>query len=114
MVAREIRLESLLNRAVRDRDGRRIGPLEEATVEDRDGRCVLVEYRVGTYALLQRLAGSSISRALLHAFGLARTHGAYRVRWDQLDLSDPSSPRLRCPVSALEIIDDDADDDARH
>jgi hypothetical protein len=32
-----------------------------------------------------------------------RVHG-YRVRWDQLDLSDQEHPRLTCPVEELERI----------
>ncbi len=110
MPVREIRVEALLNRMVVGLDGRRVGPLEEARVEALDGRCRIVDFRLGTYALLQRLAGSSMSRAVLRVFGLARKHGAYRVRWDQIDLSDPTKPRLRCATSALERIDE-ADDE---
>jgi hypothetical protein len=49
------------------------------------------EYLLGPAALLERLA------VQLSVTG-ARGH---RVRWDQLDVSDPRRPRLTCAVDEL-------------
>ena len=103
MVARELRLEDLLRRRLRDVDGTPAGFIEEVRIEERDGRWQAVEFRVGAYALLQRLAGSAFRRAALRAFGLGRR--GYRVPWDRLDLGDAASPRLRCRLDELERCD---------
>ena len=102
----EIRLERLLNRRVVDPDGRALGPLEEVRIEERDGEAFVVEYRVGAFAVLQRLAGSSFRQSLLRSIGLAQKRGTYVVPWEQMDLCDPLRPRLRCAAATLRRADD--------
>ena len=108
MPDRELRLEDLLSRRLRDVDGKPAGFIEEVCAEERDGHWEIVEFRVGAYAWLQRLAGSAIGRSALQAFGLGRG-GGYRVPWDRLDLSDPRTPRLRCRLDDLERLRPDPD-----
>ncbi|MGE5524427.1 MAG: hypothetical protein ACM3SS_11990 [Rhodospirillaceae bacterium] len=94
-----VNIELVLSCRVYDRDGRRsIGRLEDVLTETERGRTYVMEYHVGAYALLERLAAWHIGRAVLGALGQRR---GYRVRWDQLDLSDPRAPRLCCDVSEL-------------
>lgn len=101
MSGSELRVERLLSRLVRDRDGKVVGPIEEVRVEERDGTTHVVEYRVGAYGFLQRLAGSPMRQSLLRLLGRAQKAGPYAVPWDQMDLTDPRRPRLRCEVATL-------------
>jgi len=94
----ELNVELLLNRRVWARNGRPIGRLEEICAELRDGHCVVVEYRIGAYAYLDRLAAWHIGRSVLRVLG---AHG-YRVPWDKLDLEHATKPTLNCRVSELE------------
>ena len=97
-----LNVELLLSRRVYDSSGKRcIGRLEDVLAERRGGRTQVIEYHVGVYAMLERLAAWHIGRAVLRAFG---QRGGYRVRWDQLDFSDPHRPRLKCAVSELHTI----------
>ncbi|HWI12653.1 MAG TPA: hypothetical protein VNT02_00285 [Burkholderiales bacterium] len=96
---RGVHIELLLNRRVYDRTGTRsIGRLEEMVAETRAHKTCVVEYHVGVYAMLERLAAWHIGRAVLAAIG---QRGGYRVRWDQLDLSDCAKPRITCNISDL-------------
>ncbi len=96
----EVRLELLLGRHVLDRLGRSVGRIEEVRAERRDGEWVVVEFLVGRYALFERLASSSLARALLRSSRLSRAQPC-RIGWDQIDLSDPADPRLRVPAERL-------------
>ena len=100
MAKRQIHAELLLGQKVLALNGRSIGRLEEIrTTKDR-GNYFVSEFLVGNYAVLERLSAWSIGRALLHIFGAKRDEG-YRIRWDQLDLSDPKRPQLLCDVDEL-------------
>lgn len=95
-----VHIELLLNRRVYDSTGRRsIGRLEDMLAETRAGKTCVMEYHVGAYAMLERLAAWHIGRAVLGALG---QRGGYRVRWDQLDLTDCAKPRLTCSISDLQ------------
>jgi sporulation protein YlmC with PRC-barrel domain len=104
MAESTVNLELLLSRAVTATNGRRIGRLEEIRAEERDGECVVTEYLVGRYAAFERLSAWPIGRSVLGALGLGRREG-YRIRWDQLDISDAAHPRLLCPVEELARLD---------
>jgi hypothetical protein len=104
-MAKEFHVELLLSRQVIAPNGRSAGRLEEVRAEERDGELVVADYLVGEYGALERLSAWRVGRAILHAVGLGRK-GGYRVRWDQLDVSDPKAPRLRCPVEELERLED--------
>lgn len=98
---RQLHVELLLGQRVLALNGQSIGRLEEirATANARDYFFVS-EFLVGSYAVLERLAAWRIGRAVLRVLGAKRDEG-YRVRWDQLDLSDPQQLRLRCDVDEL-------------
>jgi len=101
MAAQSINLELLLDREVRDASGRRAGRIEEIRAR-RDGDEILVEsYHLGPEALLERLAAPVFRLSPFRALGLhKRAHGR-RAHWDQMDLSDPEKPVLRCSVDEL-------------
>lgn len=101
-----INLELLLGRRVLSRAGKKIGRIEEIKAERQGDDLVLAEYHLGAPAALERLSASSIGRAMLGLVGLHDPSNGRRVRWDQLDLSDPTQPRLLCDLSELERLNE--------
>jgi hypothetical protein len=95
--ARELRLDRLLGRRVLAGNGDSVGRLEEFRAEKRGTGWVITEYVIGSAGLLERLG---VAVKLL--FG--RRGGGYVAAWDQLDISDPDHPRLRCPVDELRTL----------
>ena len=100
MTRQQVHAELLLGEKVFAANGSPIGRLEEIRTEINKGHCFVSEFLVGSYAVLERLAAWRIGRALLRVFGAKRKEG-YRIRWDQLDLSDPRHLRLLCDVEEL-------------
>jgi sporulation protein YlmC with PRC-barrel domain len=99
MARQLIHVELLLGEKVFALNGRPIGRLEEVRTQTNRGHCFVSELLVGKYAVLERLAAWRIGRALLRVFG--RRKEGYRIRWDQIDLSDPGHPRVLCKVDEL-------------
>ena len=95
-----VRLQDLNGRHVRDSDGKIAGRIGEVVAERVGADCRVVEYLLGPAAFLSRL-GITAGRMV----GLIRRRGPLRVPWNQLDLSDPKKPRLRCRVSDLSEAD---------
>ena len=101
MKRQEIHLELLIGKRVFARNGRSIGRLEEVRAElNTRGSCFVTEFLVGSYAFLERLAAWRMAREIMRTLRVPRKEG-YRVRWEQLDLSDPRRPRLLCEVDEL-------------
>jgi sporulation protein YlmC with PRC-barrel domain len=101
MKQQEIHLELLIGKRVFALNGRSIGRLEEVRAElNARGYCFVTEFLIGSYAFLERLAAWRMGRALMRTLHLRRKEG-YRVRWEQLDLSDPQRPQLLCEVGEL-------------
>jgi hypothetical protein len=78
-----VHVELLLGRLVRDSEGAKVGRIFAVHAEVEGEDCVVREYELGASALLGQL-------------GIPRWRKPLRVPWDQLDLSDPERPRLRC------------------
>jgi len=97
---RLLHVELLLGKKVLALNGQSVGRLEEIRAETQRGYFYVSEFLVGSYAVLERLAAWRIGRAVLRVLGAKRQEG-YRIRWDQLDLSDPQHPRLLCSVDEL-------------
>jgi hypothetical protein len=91
----EVRVEDLLGRRVRAGNGRIVGRLEEVRAEQRGDEYEVTEYLLGPGALLERL--SLVNRLL------RRTPRTLVARWDQLDITNPSHPRLTCAVTDLRV-----------
>ena len=94
MSTRTLRLEQLIGQRVRSIDGFAVGRIEEIRAERHHGQLELVEYHLGTGAVLERW---SVTRRLLGR----RTHQII-VRWNQIDIAHRGGPRLLCPVEELE------------
>ena len=101
MKRQELHLELLIGKRVFALNGQSVGRLEEVRAElNARGYCFVTEFLIGSYAFLERLAAWRMGRALMRTLHLRRKSG-YRVRWEQLDLSDPRRPRLACEVEEL-------------
>ena len=85
----EIQVDMLLGRMVRTREGARVGRIHEMQLSE---TLEVVEFLVGRQALLRRLSALGLIRRRLKGF---------RIRWDQIDISDPVYPRLTCAVNEL-------------
>jgi sporulation protein YlmC with PRC-barrel domain len=81
-------IEDLIGAKVRDADGREVGHIYEMVAEERNGELVIVEFHLGSGAVLER-----VSTSLRSMFGLKQKEPV-RVHWDRLDLSDPAKPVL--------------------
>lgn len=89
-------LQKMIRRRVHDRDGKLAGRIHAVKAEIRGDECVIVEWQLGPAALLARLGITT-----MRLVGWTRKGGPLRVPWEQLDLSDPDEPRLRCSVDDL-------------
>src|SRR3954465_989784 len=101
MATREIALEKLVGRTVRDASGRSIGRIEEVRAKRRGGELVVVDYLVGRAAMLERFSVVGMGRQTLRLFGIGTARG-YVVPWRRMDLSRPDRPRCTCEAEALE------------
>jgi hypothetical protein len=88
-----VHVEHLLGRRVRDADGVVVGRLEELCVEIVNGDPVVTEFHVGPAALLERI-GAFVHQLPFFAL-LPWSRRLRRIRWDEIDLTDPRHPRLR-------------------
>ena len=93
--AREVRIDRLLGRQVVAANGRPAGRLQEFVVEIRDNQWVITGYVIGLAGLAARFGVGA--RALI---GLPSA--GYLARWDQIDLRNPDTPRLTCPIDELQ------------
>ena len=101
MKRQEIHLELLLGKRVFALNGQSIGRLEEVRAElNARGSCFVTEFLIGSYAVLERLSAWRMGRAIMRTLHVGRKEG-YRVRWEQLDLSDPRRPTLVCEINDL-------------
>jgi len=89
MTTRTFRLDDLVGRMVCDADGRNVGRIYEMRAEERNGELAIVEYHLGSGALLERVGLSILKLVGLHR---AKPH---KVSWDRLDISDPDHPVIR-------------------
>lgn len=101
-MTREVRVDLLMGRMVRDPAGRRAGHIRELVGEvarPGSGEYVVREFHLSTGGLVEALGGSHLARVLTDRFG--RRSNRVVVGWRDLDLSDPERPRLRRPLAEL-------------
>lgn len=101
MAPGEVHVELLLGRVVRDVEGRAVGHLEEVRAERVGGELLVSEYLTGAFGAATRLGLGDLPLAALGVLGLRLGGGGYRIRWDQLELTDPERPRTRCRKEEL-------------
>ncbi len=81
-----IHLEELFGAPVHDRDGKKLGHIFEMRAELQGDRYAVVEYLLGSGALLER-----IHMSIRGLFGIKQKEPR-RIRWDELDLTDLKRP----------------------
>ena len=90
----EVYLDALLSRTVLAKNNRPVGRLEEFHAEQRGDDFHIVAVVIGSAGLVERL-----NLGIRALFG--RSRGGKIARWDQIDLTDPTCPRLTCSVEDL-------------
>jgi hypothetical protein len=90
MSNRQIRLDDLMGRVVRDASGRSVGRVFDVVGEEQGGEVLVTEYHLGPYAWLERLGFSARRFA-----GLDTTRHVKKLAWNELDISDPDHPVTR-------------------
>ena len=90
-----VSLDRLIGRKILTANNRQLGRLEECRAERRGHEWVITEWVIGSAGLLQRL-GVGVRMIL----GLHAGRG-FVARWDQLDISNPDKPRLKCSSEEL-------------
>lgn len=101
---REVHVESLLGRTLRDVDGRKVGRVEELVVEVLGTEWDVVELHVGIGALVERIIELSTLVPMMAALR-RKLSKRYQVPWHQIDLRDPDHPRALVRVADLERLD---------
>jgi hypothetical protein len=103
MANRELHLELLLSKTVRGITGDPVGRIEEVHARQEGEEWVVHEFLIGAGAVVSRLSAGRLSHVIAPLFGHRDAPHGYRVRWDQIDLSDPDHPRLRCRRDQLRV-----------
>jgi hypothetical protein len=93
MAKYEIHAELLLGRLVHDAAKNIIGRIEEIRVSERDGLLVVEEFHLGPHAVMERLHASFQAFPFLRLIG--RPSRLIKLRWDELDFSDPNDLRVK-------------------
>jgi len=95
-VKRRLRLDRVIGRTVLTSNNRRLGRLEECRAHRQGRNWVVDGWIVGPAGMLERL-GLGVRMVLWTV-----PQSGFLVRWDQLDLTNPDSPRLTCAVDDLQ------------
>ena len=102
MNEREVRIERIVGRRVRDADGRSIGRVEEMICEielHATGRdYVVCELGVVSFGALDAITANAVVRQLLRVALRGASRMRYAIPWRAVDLSDPGRPRLNRPL----------------
>jgi hypothetical protein len=94
----EIRLEDLLGCQLLGGNNQPVGRIEEFRAQVNSRGCVVTEVVIGMLGLLERF---DLGARLVIG---TRPSGGCIARWDQIDFSDPSKPRLTVDVSTLDKV----------
>jgi hypothetical protein len=101
---RELHVEQLVGRRLRDLSGESLGRIEEIIAERRGTDWCVIEIHIGPGALLERLVELTTLVPMLGAVQ-RRLRKRYRVAWQQLDLTHERHPRASVRRADLERID---------
>jgi hypothetical protein len=104
MARQYLHAELLLGRKVRDSTGASAGRIEEFIARRRGDECVVEQYVLGREGLRERLSVAGLSMTFLGFLGAYGHKGARHVPWDQVDLSDPKRPQLKCTLAELDAM----------
>jgi sporulation protein YlmC with PRC-barrel domain len=88
---RELHVELLTGRKVVDRNGKKVGRIEEIVAEYRGAELIVIEVHVGRFGFAERFS--------LH--GGLHDKKPTKLRWEDLDFTDPDHPRLKLAIEDL-------------
>ena len=88
---RELHVELLSGRKVVDRNGKKVGRVEEIVAEVRGKELIVHEVHVGRRGFAERFSLRNIGRDKAPA----------KLRWEDIDFSDPEHPRLKVAIEEL-------------
>ena len=91
----ELNAELLIGTRVVDSDGESIGRIEEFRVEREEKACLVNAYLIGVSALVDRLSAWTLVRPINKFLHSHKLYSVYEIPWQDMDLTDPSHPRLR-------------------
>jgi len=91
-----VHVELLNARRVHDANGKFVGRIGAIIAHRRGHDYFVEEYHLGPAAWLEQL-GISTARII----GWRHGYEPLKVPWQQLDLSDPHQPKLRCTLEEL-------------
>ena len=106
MSTREVRLELLLGRKVRDVDGLIAGRIEEIRADRSAEECYVRDFLLGPAALIRRMLGEVTGLPFARTMRLGAA-APICVPWELMDLSDPDRPRVTVSRKALTRSDRD-------
>jgi len=96
---RTIPLSTLVGRAVRDAEGRTVGRIEEMAAEielhPHGNSYVVTRFAIGRHPWFDRVASGRFVPLIVRRWRRWSGYRRYEVPWQALDLSDPTTPRLR-------------------
>jgi sporulation protein YlmC with PRC-barrel domain len=93
---RELRVELLSGRKVVDRNGKKVGHIAEIVAEYRDTELIVREVHVGRRGFAERFSLRGIGESVTFIFGArVRDKTPAKLRWEDIDFSDPEHPRLK-------------------
>lgn len=89
---RELHVERLLGRRVRDIDGVVVGRIEELRADEIDGETVVTEIHLGAVGIWERLGGFALQLPFVRFLPIRKYE--QRLPWSLFDVSDPDHPRV--------------------
>jgi len=107
----EAHVEHLLGSRVVDVNGVAVGKVEEMRAETIDGETVVTEFHLGTAAVFERIGAFVTQLPFFRHIPYARR--GYRVRWNELDLSNPYALRVTVRRDQLARMELDAESGKR-
>jgi hypothetical protein len=91
----QIAVELLIGTKVRDSEGQSVGRIEEFRVERQHNALLVEAYLIGASAVIDRLSAWTLVRPIRRLLRRRHVFRVYEVPWQDMDLTDPSQPRLR-------------------
>jgi sporulation protein YlmC with PRC-barrel domain len=95
MKKRLIHAERLLGRSVLDIDNKDAGRIEEIEIEQTSEGAFVTRFVLGQKGLLKRLSFKGFRPLFVRSRPQSESRHS-NVPWEQMDLSRPKHPRLRC------------------
>jgi len=101
MKLQRIHAEHLVGRMVYDIDNRRVGRIEEIQMEETERGYFVRSFVLGEKGLLKRLSLRGIAPLFMPAAAEKSVKRAKNIPWQQMNLSNPLKPKLRCGKDEL-------------